>query len=306
MKRIIKDYFTFSKKERTAMIILLLLTACFIAAPYLYSVKRKPPLINRALADFLAKNKTVTTDSSEENVMAFHSPVYERHPSKKETFLFDPNAISPAEWKRLGVPDKTIRTIINYRTKGGKFRSAEDLRKIWGFKKEEAERLIPFVQIKGNEQPEKPGRAEPNPQPKQPVIRNIPKEIDINSATAEEWKALPGIGEVLANRIIKFRERIGGFVSMEQLHKTYGISDSVFQLIGPYIKLDPSNLPKLNLNTASAYDMRRRLNILPAIAKVIVMYREQYGPYQSVNDLKKVVLVSDTLFQRVSALVSVP
>jgi hypothetical protein len=46
----LKDYFTFSKKERTAMIILLLLIACFIAAPYLYSVKRKPPVINQALA----------------------------------------------------------------------------------------------------------------------------------------------------------------------------------------------------------------------------------------------------------------
>jgi competence protein ComEA len=145
----------------------------------------------------------------------------------------------PTEWKRLGIADKTIRTIVNYRSKGGKFRSAEDLRKIWGFKKEDAERLIPFVQMEVNEQPAKPKNDLPGPQPKQPVIRNIPKEIDINTATAEEWKALPGIGEVLANRIIKFRERIGGFVSMEQLHKTYGISDSVFQLIGPYIKLDP-------------------------------------------------------------------
>jgi competence protein ComEA len=64
------------------------------------------------------------------------------------------------------------------------------------------------------------------------------------------------------------------------------------------LKLDPANLPKLNLNTASAYDMRRRLKYFNGIAKAIVMYREQYGPYQSVNDLKKVVLVSDTLFQR--------
>jgi competence protein ComEA len=304
MKRIIKDYFTFSKKERTAMIILLLLIAGFIAAPYLYSVNRKPPVINQALVDFLAKNKTAPADSSEENMIAFHPPGDEIHLSKKETFAFDPNNISSAEWKRLGIGDKTIRTIINYRNKGGKFRSAEDLRKIWGFKKEDADRLIPFVQMEIIEQPAKQKNDLPGMQPKQPVSHNLPKEIDINTATAEEWKALPGIGEVLANRIIKFRERIGGFGSMEQLHKTYGISDSVFLVIAPYLKLDPGNMPKLNLNTATAYDMRRRLNIPAATAKAIVMYREQYGPYQSVNDLKKIVLISDTLFQRVSALIS--
>jgi competence protein ComEA len=304
MKRIIKDYFTFSKKERVAIIILLLLIACFIAAPYLYPVKRKPPLINQALVDFLAKNKILTADSNEENHPG--KPAYENSLVKKETFAFDPNTLSPGEWKRLGINDKTIRTIVSYRSKGGKFRSAEDLRKIWGFKKEDADRLLPFVQLAIAEQPAKPKNDAPGIQSRQDPVRVVPKEIDINIATAEEWKALPGIGEVLANRIIKFRERIGGFVSMEQFHKTYGISDSVFQLITPYLKLDPSNQPKLNLNTASAYDMKRRLSISTATAKAIVMYREQYGPYQSLNDLKKIILISDTLFQRISALISVP
>lgn len=304
MKRILKDYFTFSKKERTAIIVLLLLIAGFISAPYLYPVKRKPPVINPALVDLLAKNKPVPEDSGEENGTRFHRPAYENNSLPKENFSFDPNTISAGDWKRLGIADRTIRTIVNYRSKGGKFRSAEDLRKIWGFKKEDADRLVPFVQMEATEQTAKQKNDPPNPQPKPPVARHAPKEIDINTATVEEWKALPGIGEVLANRIIKFRERIGGFGSMEQLHKTYGISDSVFLAIGPYLKLDPANLPKLNVNTASAYDMRRRLSIPLAIAKAIVTYREQNGPYESVNDLTKVILVSDTLFQRVLPLIT--
>jgi competence protein ComEA len=93
MKRIIKDYFTFSKKERTAIIILLLLIACFIAAPYLYSVKRKPPVINQALVDFLAKNKTAPADSSEENMIAFINLCMKKCIQKRK-FSFDPNTIS--------------------------------------------------------------------------------------------------------------------------------------------------------------------------------------------------------------------
>ncbi|MEO8171761.1 MAG: helix-hairpin-helix domain-containing protein [Sediminibacterium sp.] len=302
MKRIIKDYFTFSKKERTAMIILLLLIACFIAAPYLYSVKQKPPVINQVLVDFLAQKKNPATDSSEETSMVFRQTVHAV--SKKETFLFDPNIISPGEWKRLGIADKTIRTIVNYRSKGGKFRSAEDIRKIWGIRKEDADRIIPFVQIETVTQPKKQIGDPPSPSSQQ--IRSVKKtaELDINTATIEEWKALPGIGEVLANRIIKFRERIGGFTSMEQFRKTYGISDSVFLVIEPFLKLNPDTLPKLNLNVASVYDLRKRLAVSIAVAKAIIVHREQNGVFRSVDEVKNVVLMTDTMFQRISQLVS--
>ncbi|MEO7530201.1 MAG: helix-hairpin-helix domain-containing protein [Sediminibacterium sp.] len=299
MKKIIKDYLTFSKKERTAIILLLLLIACFIAAPYLYSPKPKPPLINKALVEFLAKNKSASAESSEEDIRSFHPAPEIKAIVKKESFFFDPNTVSPDEWKRLGIADKTIRTILNYKNKGGKFRSAEDLRKIWGLKKEDANRLIPFVRM---------------PETESLQYKSVKKELintelithtkfsvlDVNTATAEEWKALPGIGEVLANRIIKFRDRIGGFTSLEQVRKTYGISDSVFQVIGPYLKLNSATVQKINLNIVSAYDLRVKANIPDVVAKAIVIYRQQYGPYQSVNDLKKVVLMSDSLFLRVS------
>ena len=61
------------------------------------------------------------------------------------------------------------------------------------------------------------------------------QETEINSATVDEWKAFPGVGDVLANRIVKFRNSMGGFKSVEQVAKTYGLSDSVFQVIRPYL-----------------------------------------------------------------------
>jgi competence protein ComEA len=304
MKRIIKDYFTFSKKERTAIILLLLLITCFLAAPYVYSVKLKPPVLNKALRNFLEKNTGFSPgDSLQENNISVKSTEESYHSAKAEVFLFDPNTISAEEWKRLGISNKTIRTIYNYLSKGGKFRSAEDIKKIWGFKEEDAERLIPFVRMQQRDQPNKSFKNNPlNPQP---VTSNKIPSIDINTATAEEWKALPGIGEVLANRIIKFRERIGGFTTIEQVHKTYGISDSVFGQISSYLVFNPAALPKLNLNTISAYELRMRVAIPDAIARAIVMYRNQYGPYQSVNDLKKIVFISDSLFQRISLVLKV-
>lgn len=297
MKRIFKDYFTFSKKERTAVIILLLLIIFFAAAPYFYSPKFKPPVISKAMNEFLERNKTAAT--AKDTVSENERPSYaqkEKIVSKHETFAFDPNTISENDWKRLGISDKTIHTIINYRSKGGKFRSAEDIRKIWGFKKEDAERLIPFVRIENTNSANKKYIAGNQ----QPINVNKVVPIDINTASFEEWRTLPGISEGLANRIVMYRERIGGFISKEQVHKTYGVSDSVFGLIAPFLIVNMNSIPKLNINIASAYELRTKINIPDAVARSIIIYRQQYGNYQVVSDLKKIVFISDSLYQRIA------
>ena len=303
MKRMIKDYFTFSKKERVAVIILLLLIAFFIAAPYFYSVKPKPPVLTKVLRDYIAQSKTVSPeeDSWQETTRSFQRSPEISNAKKPETFSFDPNTVSEADWKRLGINDKTIRTIFNYRNKGGKFRSPEDLHKIWGFRKEDAERLIPFIHIPESFitfQTKKTGNWKLETGNKKAETKIIP--IDINTATLEEWKSLPGIGDVLANRIIKFRERAGGFTTIEQVHKTYGISDSVFKLIDPYLQMSVAAVQKLNLNTTSAYELKTRIGIPENIARAIIVYRQQYGLFQSVSDLKKIIFITDSLFQQIA------
>ena len=62
-------------------------------------------------------------------------------------------------------------------------------------------------------------------------------KIEINTATEEDFKALPGIGDVLSKRIIKFRTSIHGFKSVDDISRTYGLSDSTFQLILPYLTI---------------------------------------------------------------------
>ncbi len=302
MKRIIKDYFTFGKKERVAVIILLLLMAAFIVAPYFYAVKPRPPLVNKALQNFLAHNKNADEprDSLERNTVFVNTSAPENSVPRK-LFYFDPNIVSGEGWKQLGVSDKTIKTILNYRNKGGKFRAAEDIRKIWGFKKADADALLPFVQITETVTTFNP-KINPTQNFKpQTSNKKQPIQIDINAATAEEWQSLPGIGEVLANRIIRFREKIGGFTSTEQVHKTYGISDSVFTVISPYLKNNvTTNIPKLNVNKASAYDLKMKVGITDAIARSIVVYRQQYGPFKSIDELKKIVFITDSLFARIT------
>ena len=296
MKRIIKDYFTFSKKERVAVVILLLLIAFFIAIPYFYPVKSGPPVINKTLLDFVERSKNLHT-KKDSGIDEISTPYASSEPvaiSHAAVFAFDPNTLSANNWKRLGLSDKTIRTILNYRNKGGKFRSPDDIRKIWGIRKEDADRLIPFVQMEEISAKHFTENSKPKTE-----HTKTPIPIDINAATIEDWKSLPGIGEVLANRIIKFREKAGGFSSTEQVRKTYGINDSVFGMISPYLKLNQGNIPKININTVSAYELRMRTGIADVQARAIVLYRNQYGPFQTVTDLKKIVFLTDSVYQRI-------
>jgi competence ComEA-like helix-hairpin-helix protein len=93
----------------------------------------------------------------------------------------------------------------------------------------DAERLLPYVSIQGEEK--QVFNKTPYQKPK------ITTAILINQATAEELCKLPGFNKSLAARMIKFRDKIGGFQNLDQVRRTYGITDSIFNLISPLIVL---------------------------------------------------------------------
>ncbi|CAN5262423.1 hypothetical protein BH11BAC6_BH11BAC6_11170 [soil metagenome] len=233
-----KDYFSFSKKERIAVYLLVFFIGASILLPYLYARTFKPPVVDAITQKQLdAILQTSQPDSSTTTYKSNADVNNSVDVSTKATlFYFDPNQLSADGFKQLGLRDKTIQTIINYRNKGGYFKQPEDLRKIYGLHADEAERLIPFVHIENNKHQPQTKDIVPTTQiPKQSF-----KTIDINNATEEEWKAFPGIGEVLSKRIVKFRNSIHGFKSVNDVKKTYGLPDSTFQSILPYLTVSDS------------------------------------------------------------------
>lgn len=149
MKRIIKDYFTFSRKERIAVAMLLVLLAIFVAFPYFYKGAPPSPAVNKALEEYLARtqNKLSTDSTTNRDAALDAGDVITRKEHPIEQFPFDPNVATREEWRRLGVREKTINTILHYVEKGGRFRKPEDIRKIWGIRKEDADRLQPLVRF---------------------------------------------------------------------------------------------------------------------------------------------------------------
>ncbi len=250
----LKSFFRFTSRERLAILLLCLLMVLFWTLPLFFP--EKPPKISMPPSNGSQPNASRSNSFAygdalpASNAPASEIPSTNHNRFSSETpsrvahyFPFNPNTISPQQWQELGLRDKTILTIQHYLQKGGRFRKPEDLRKIWGLKPAEADLLIPYVQIPApiaeGKKDQELWKAMPE---KDTVILKPHKNwalepIDINLADTAAWMKFPGIGEVLAARIVKFRDKMGGFKSVEQVGKTYGIKDSLFQLMKPFLTL---------------------------------------------------------------------
>ena len=308
----LREYFSFTKKERVGIFVLIGLIIIVFIAPYFFSSPASK-IDPGKLAQFqneITQLKSLHADDSsferkedhEENHNSHHALDYSTHQEEKSSlFYFDPNTTSPEQWKRLGIGDRTIHTIQNYLTKGGKFRAAEDLNKIYGMRHKDYERLFPFVHIKNISSHEPENHNDSNRR----NISFVKKEnnlriIDINHADSVQLMSLPGIGSRLASRIIRFRERLGGFYAVGQLGEVYGLTDSVIKSIQPWLTLGKDSLHQVDINTANVGTLKQHPYIRWEIAKAIIQYRDQHGPFKKPEDLLQIDLITGEAFSKVS------
>lgn len=119
--------------------------------------------------------------------------------------------------------------------------------------------------------------------PKQIVV------LDINKADSLDLEKLPAIGEKLSSRIVRYRDRLGGFVHMEQLKEVYGLSDSTYQIIFPLLKIAKEFQPKqIDINKAEYSDLRKHPYTNNSFIKLVLAYRKVHGNFSNQVDLQKV------------------
>ena len=306
-KEIARDYLTFSRKESIAVVVLLVVLSIIIISPTFFKAKKKkntnPPDKSWMVAvkQLEQTNKSLKDSAQTSDVRGYEYDRRESHQfSSNSLFFFDPNRISTDDWKKLGLRDKTIRTIQNYLSKGGQFKRKEDLQRIYGLRQNEYDRLEPFIQISietAEKINEVAGKSSP-PVITRPFVKTDYSPIDVNTADTSEFISLPGIGSKLAARIVNFREKLGGFYSIEQIRETYGLPDSTYQKIKPYLR-SAHPVKRINLNSATMDDLKTHPYIRYNIANAIVAYRNQHGEFSNVADLKKIMLITDEVFQKI-------
>jgi competence ComEA-like helix-hairpin-helix protein len=114
-------------------------------------------------------------------------------------------------------------------------------------------------------------------------------------------KSIQGIGTVLASRIFRFREKLGVFVSPNQLYEVYGLDSLVVSRLLETAYFEDDFVPaQININTCSENELSSHPYVSKPIAKAIVAYRFQHGHFNAVEDIRQIKLVDAAIFSKIS------
>ena len=283
-KKTIRNFFGTTRAQTNGFVgLLIFITIAIFSQPLTrWWVSSRPQDFSKdaAMLDSLTQNwKTAAekqkTEAPEEIVIAY--------------FNFDPNSASQDELQSLGFSEKLASRLINYRSKGGKFKIKSDMLKLYGMDSVLYTRISSYIQLP--DQFEKP-KFEKKEFTTLTKPKEKPQKFNLNEADTIQLEKIYGIGPALAKRIVKYRDKLGGFVSQEQLKEVYGLDTAVVKKIQAASYLpDFPTVKKINLNTADEKILAAHPYFGRKIASAIVAYRFQHGNFKSVDDLSRIPLI---------------
>ena len=302
MKELIKAYLVYGKRDRIAVMTVVLIILVIYICPYLrFSKNEEFPakatsVLIKAIDTLESKERPADSRKKyESNIGDRQATIKGESFTKGDLFRFNPNTLSIEGWQKLGLNEKISKTIEKYRSKGGKFHQPEDIMKIWGMPYGFYERVKNYIAIAptpNSYQQNNAGKTLYSKFEKKPVV------VNINEADTSAFIALPGIGNKLATRIVNFRDKLGGFYSVSQVGETYGLPDSTFQKIKGSLQLG-GTVKRLNVNSATKEQLKTHPYIKWNLANAIVEYRNQHGAFKSLDELKNITIIDDTTFEKI-------
>lgn len=284
----IRQYFDFSQRETNGFLLLSLLIFLLILAPFLlqnfYPNKSSSDKIDAQKLDSLLTK--IEIDSSFENT-SIDFQKFEQNKIEISLFEFDPNKISAEEFQKLGVKKYIAERIIKFRQKGGMFKTKTDLKRIYGFDSVLFNKLYSYILL--------PEKIVFTKQEIPKETKSIPKiyTFDINLADSAQLEKVYGIGAKLAARILKYRTKLGGFVSKNQLKEVYGLDTLVLAELDKKTFIALDFMPtKIKINLVTMEELKSHPYIGFKFAKVILAYKNTHGKILDEADLSKIKILS--------------
>jgi competence protein ComEA len=287
----IRSFFGFSRTETNAFLILLplMVVLIFSEPAYRYWFVRQPH-------DFAKEKKEldslITTwkwekDSTDDKI------------SEKRVFSFNPNLISKEEFVELGFGNVLTNRIVNYRKKGGRFIVKKDLIKIYGMDSAFYKKIYAFIDLPEKIEKERPIKSFESKE------NSVTAKFDLNAADTSQLIKIYGLGPKLSQRIVVYRNKLGGFISTEQLKEVYGLDSTVIHELFRKAYIHESFKPRLiDINAASEKELGDHPYIKYKLAKAITVYRFQHGVYRTIDDLMKIALMDDAKFEKIKPYLS--
>jgi len=287
-----KDFFYFTRGQRTGIIVLIVLIMLALVANY--SMKYFFPVTEKDGTAFLAEVETfkktlVSRDSmlkvNRQRQFEERYTKYRPYPAyKKEIpytlFTFDPNTADSSAFVRLGLKPFIASNILKYRKKGGRFKTTADFGKVYGIKPDKFKELETYISIKEIKNIKSDSLF------KRRKVFNKELLVDLNSADTTLLMQVAGIGRGYAKGIIRFRQQTGGFVSIDQLGEVYGMRQENLERIRPFCKVNTDLVKKIKVNMASVERLKGHPYLNFYQSRAIYELRRKKGKLKNISDLK--------------------
>ncbi len=268
MKKL-KSHFRFDKQERNGIFFLLLLMVVLQAAYFLLKTK------NHANTSSLTWDSEIQKQVDSLKQLALIEKVPRIYP-------FNPNYITDYKGYTLGMSTKEIDRLLEFRKTGKFVNSVAEFQQVTQISDSVLATFSSYFKFPDWVKNKK--RIAMNVNPK--IETHAKRVIDLNLATQEELRQIYGVGEKLSARILKFRDRLGGFLVNDQLYDVYGLDpQTVERVLERFQVLNPPEIRQIKINSASSSEIARLVYINRSQAEKIVRHREVNGPFNSLNDM---------------------
>lgn len=277
----IRAYFYYNKIERDGMLAFAFLLLLFFSGMYIYehNFVRK---VDRTA--FLSK-----VDSIKKMI---HSKE-----SEASYFMFNPNRVDSVSLLRLGFSVRQIRNFQNYRKAGGIFYKKEDFRKLYFVNDSIYKVYASYIRI-NKQQVKKSVASRQKPVPNMTRVESKKKQrlfvFNPNKLDKKAWLEL-GVPEELANRIRRYLSKGGHFYQREDLKKIYGLSDSLYKRIEPFVRIPEEIAERVDiydLNSLEKSDLEK-MHIKKSIARRLLKFRKKLGGYAKLSQLAEIYNIDE-------------
>ena len=296
MKDALREYFSFSRTERMGVLVLLAVVGVLLAVNAAMHHWVKPEIDAAKENELNAVWEKFEAAHGKRDEGSKWAKADEGRSIPVELFPFDPNTLDSMGFRRLGLSAKATKGLMNWRRKGKVFYKPEDLQPLYNLPSETYAAIKPYIRISTTREAYGSSygsyaawKAEP-----------LPAVIDLNSADAKTLVRLNGIGQTLADKIVARRAALGGFIKHEQLLEVYKFSDTTYAMLKEKLGINPADVQKLNINTASEAQFASHPYIGEKLAPNIVLLRDGFKGFSSTEQLKQVPLMTAEMFRKIA------